>query len=51
VIAGIFGKSEERCYLARIGDGMNTYRILGAGGSVVVNALCYKSEGRGFDTQ
>jgi hypothetical protein len=25
--------------------------LLGVGGSVVVNALCYKPEGRGFDAQ
>jgi hypothetical protein len=27
------------------------YKLMGARGSVVVKALCYKPEGRGFDTR
>jgi hypothetical protein len=27
-----------------------TFRLVGARGSVVVKALCYKPEGRGFDS-
>jgi hypothetical protein len=30
---------------------IQTLKIKGARGSVVVKALCYKPEGRGFDTR
>jgi hypothetical protein len=45
--------SDSACYHSVQNKKLNTedYNFAGARGSVVVKSLCYKSEGRGFDTR
>jgi hypothetical protein len=49
--ASLSGSSElrEQTFLELIFK--NTFLLLGARGSVVVKALCYKPEGHGFDNR